>query len=81
MVYKANKKIYDFRKFKTIRAFGSEIRNNVINEDMANNEQNELLKLIDEFSSRTTPNNSESKKLKKEVIDSALALLQGREMV
>ena len=25
MVYKATKKIYDFRKFKTIRAFGSEI--------------------------------------------------------
>ena len=39
MVNKATKKTYDFRKFKTIRAFGGEIKNNVINEDMANDEQ------------------------------------------
>ena len=48
MVNKATKKIYDFRKFKTIRAFGGEIKNNVINEDMANDEQNELIKCIEE---------------------------------
>ena len=35
MVYKATKKIYDFRKFKTIRAFGNEIKNNVISDGMA----------------------------------------------
>ena len=61
MVYKATKKIYDFRKFKTIRAFCGEIKNNVINEDMANDEQNELLKYIEEFSRSTRPNNPESK--------------------
>ena len=66
---------------KTIRAFGNEIRNNVINEDMANDEQNKLIKYIEEFIRNTRPNNPESKKLKKEVIDSAIALLQGREMV
>ena len=38
MVYKATNKTYGFRKFKTIRAYGSEIRNNV-DIDMANNEQ------------------------------------------
>ena len=43
MVYKATNKTYDFRKFKTIQAFDSKIKNNVINEDMANNEQKELL--------------------------------------
>ena len=48
---------------------------------MVNNEQNKLLKHIEEFSRSTRPNNPESKKLKKEVLDSALALLQGREMV
>ena len=48
---------------------------------MVNNEQNELLKHIEEFSRSTRPNNPESKKLKKEVLDSALALLQRREMV
>ena len=30
MVYKATNKTYDFRKFKTIRAFGSEINNNLL---------------------------------------------------
>ena len=45
MVYKTTKKIYDFRKFKTTRAFGNEIRNNVINDDMANDEQNGLNKM------------------------------------
>ena len=81
MVYKATNKTYDFRKFKTIRAFGSEIKNNVINEDMADVEQNELLKYIEEFSSSTKPRDTELKKLKKEVLNSALAHLQGREMV
>ena len=31
MVYKGYNKTYDFRKFKTIRVFGNEIRNNIIN--------------------------------------------------
>ena len=80
MVYKATNKTYDFRKFKTIRAFGNEIKN-VINDDMANNEQNKLLKHIEEFSGSIRPRNLELKELKKEVLDSALARLQGREMV
>ena len=54
-----------------VRAFGGEIKNNVINEDMANDEQNELIKYIEEFSRSTRPNNTESKQLKKEVLDSA----------
>ena len=36
MVYKGTNKTYDFRNFKTIRAFGNEIRNNVISLDTAN---------------------------------------------
>ena len=39
MVYKATNKNYDFRKFKTIRAFGSEINDNIISMDTANAEQ------------------------------------------
>ena len=81
MVYKATKRIYDFRKFKTIRAFCNEIRNDVINDDMAIDEQNKLIKYIEEFSRSTRTNNPESKKIKKEVIHSTLALLQGRGMV
>ena len=81
MVYKATNITYDFRKFKTIRAFGNEIRNNVIDIDTANEKQNELLEYVTKFRSGTKPNNPESKKLRKYVLDSAIALLEGREMV
>ena len=46
MVYKGNNETYDFRNFKTIRAFGNEIRNNVISLDTANLEQTNLLSYI-----------------------------------
>ena len=53
MIYKATNKTYDFRKFKTICAFGSEIRNNVINMDMANVEQMNLTMYIKDFANKT----------------------------
>ena len=42
MVYKGTNKTYDYRNFKTIRAFGSEIKNIVISLDTANIEQASL---------------------------------------
>ena len=81
MVYIATNKTYDFRKFKTIRAFGSEIRNNVVDIDMANNEQINLIMYIEEFSRSTRPRDPELKELKKEVLDSAIALLKGKDIV
>ena len=77
MVYKATNKTYDFRKFKTIRAYGSEIRNNVVDIDMANNEQMDLTMYIEEFSRSTRRRDPELKELEKEVLDSAIALLKG----
>ena len=59
MVHKGSNETYDFRKFKTIRVFGNEIRNNIINMSMENDEQNQLLKRINEFKSKTKPQNSE----------------------
>ena len=81
MVYEGINITYDFRKFKTIHAFGNGIRNNVIDANMANEEHNELLEYISRFKSRTKPNNPELKILKKYVLDSAKALLEGREIV
>ena len=49
MVYKGSNETYDFRKFKTIRAFGNEIRNNIINMSMENDEQNQLLDKTTKF--------------------------------
>ena len=48
----------------------------------ANDEQSHLAKYIKEFKIKTKPqNNSNLKKVKKDTINSAMALLRGREMV
>ena len=65
MVYKATNKTYDFGKFKTIRAFGSEIRNNVINMDTTNVEQVNLTMHIKDFANKTKPQDPELKELKR----------------
>ena len=80
MVYKGSNETYDCRKSKTC-FFSNEIRNNFINMSMANYEQNHLLRYIKEFQSKTRPQNSESKKVKEDILNSAMALLKGREMV
>ena len=69
MVYNTSNETYDFRKFKTIRVFGNEIRNNIINMSMVNDEQDELLRRINEFRSKTKPHDSESKKNKRSCIN------------
>ena len=68
MVYKGSNDAYAFTKFKTIHVFGNEIRNNIINMSMANDEQDQLLRRINEFKSNTKPHNSESKKSKRKCI-------------
>ena len=55
IVYKRYNKTYDFRKFKTIRIFGNEIRNYIIDMYMATDEQNHLAKCIKEFKTKTNP--------------------------
>ena len=81
MVYKGTNKTYDFRNFKTIRAFSNEIRNNVIGLDTANIEQANLLSYIYDFTKKTRPRNPAQIKLKADVTDSITSLVQGREMV
>ena len=53
MVYKGTNETYDFRNFKTIRAFGNEIRNNIISLDMANIKHASLLSYINDFIKKT----------------------------
>ena len=81
MVYKASNETYDYRKFKTIRVFGNEIKNNIIDMSMANDEEDQLLRYINKLKSKKKPHNLESKKVKEDVLNSARALLKGREMV
>ena len=82
MVYKGTNKTYDFRNFKTIRAFGNEIRNNIISLDTANIEQANLLSYINDFI-KTKPRDPEKRKLRVDVLvlDSVTGLVNGREKV
>ena len=80
MVYKGTNKTYDFKNFKTIRAFGNEIRNNIISLDTANIEQASLLSQINDFM-KTKPRDLEKRKLRSDVLDSMTSLVNGREMV
>ena len=63
MVYKGTNKTYDFRNFKTIHAFGNEIRNNIISLVTANIEQANLLSYINDFMKRK-PRDPEKRKLR-----------------
>ena len=80
MVYKGTNKTYDFKNFKTIRAFGNEIRNNIISLDTANIEQASLLSQINDIM-KTKPRDLEKRKLRSDVLDSMTSLVNGREMV
>ena len=81
MVYKGTNETYDFRNFKTIHAFGNEIRNNVISLDMANIEQANLLSYINDFIRKIKPRNPEKRTLRSDVLNSVTGLVNGREMV
>ena len=81
MFYKGSNKTYCFRNVKTIRAFGNEIRNNVITLDTANIEQATLLSYVYDFSRKTRPRNPAQRQLKSYIVDSVTSLIQGREMV
>ena len=76
MFYKRYNETHDFRKFKMIHTFGNDIRNNFINMYMTKDEQNHLAKYL------TKPqHDSNLGKVKEIVLNSAMTLLKGREMV
>ena len=81
MVYKSSNKTYDFRNFKTIRAYGNDIRNDTISLAAANLEQANLMAHFYHFVKKTKPQDPEQKKLKSDVLDSVIALVKGRELM
>ena len=81
MVYESTSRTYDFRGFKTIRAYGSDIRNNVTSVKAANIEQANLMAHIHDFVKNTKPQDPKQKKLKSDVLDSVGALVKGRELM
>ena len=73
-------KLNDFRNFKTIRAYGNDIRNNVASLKEANLGQASLLSYISNFT-KTRPRDPEKRKLKADVLNSVTSLIQGREAI
>ena len=72
IVYKGFNETYDFRRFKTVHVFGSEIRNSIINMSMANDEQTICQSILENLKVRQDH--------KEDVLNSAMALLKRREM-
>ena len=81
MFYKSTNKNYDFRGFKTIRTYGSDIRNNVTSLKAANLEQATLMAYLYDFTKNAKSQNPEQKKLKSDVLNSVGALAKGREVM
>ena len=81
MVYKSTSRNYDFRGFKTIRTYGSDIRNNVISLKVPNLEQANLLAHVHDFVKNTKPQDPEQKKKKSDVLNSVRVLVKGRELM
>ena len=81
MVYKGANEAYDFRNFKTMRAFGNEIRNNAIDMKTADIDQVSLLSHINDIIKKTKPQDPEKRTLRSDVLNSVSALVKGREMV
>ena len=81
MFYKSTNRDYDFRSFKTVRAFGNDIRNNVTSLKAANTEQANLMAYLYDFTKNTKPQNPEQKNLKSYVLNSVGALAKGREVM
>ena len=80
MVYESTSRTY-FRGFKTICAYGSDIRNNVTSLKAANLEQANLMAHINDFVKNTKPQDPKQKKMKSDVLDSVRALVKGRELM
>ena len=81
MFYEGTSRNYDFRGFKTICAYGNDIRKNVTSLKAANLEQANLMAHIHDFVKNTKPQDPKQKKLKSDVLDSVRALVNGRELM
>ena len=81
MFYKSTNRNYDFRGFKTIRTYGSDIRNNVTGLKAANLEQANLMAHFYDFMKKAKPQDPEKKKLKSDVSNSVGAFIKGREVM
>ena len=81
MVYYWSKEPFDFKTFKAIRSFSENIYSGKITINEADHEQADLVEYILNFNNKTRPKNKDDKKNKKNVLNTAKDLYDGRELV
>ena len=74
LVYDADKYIYDFRKFKTIKTFGKDIYEGKITLKEADEDQSDLTNEINKFIKETDPKNVYKNKTKKLLLKTCIFL-------
>ena len=79
LIYRASEYTYDFRNFQTIKTFGRDIYEGNITLDEANIEQDNLLRDIRNFNSRTRPQNNMKIQEKNIVLKNLFNFFEGRE--
>ena len=67
MFYKTKKRVYDFKKFQTIRTFAEDIYEGEITFEEADDDQSNLANKIKDFISGTKPKN-DKKRQEKEIV-------------
>ena len=65
LVYRASEYTYNFRNFRTIKAFGRDLYEGKITLEEANEDQDNLLRDIRNFNYKTRPQNDKKKKKRK----------------
>ena len=81
LVYRASEYTHNFRNFRTVKTFGRNIYEGNITLDEANTDQDNLLRDIRNFNSRTRPQNDMKIQEKKIVLKSLYKFFEGKEMI
>ena len=81
MIYYLSKELFDFITFKTIRSFCENIHSGKITMNEADQEQADLVEYILNLDNKAKTKNRDDKKNKKNVLNIAKNLYDGRELV
>ena len=68
LIYEADKYIFDFRKFNTIRTFGEDIYDGKVTLEEADEDQSDLADNINNFIEKTKPKSDKKEQEKKLLI-------------
>ena len=81
LIYKTSTRIYDFRKFTTIRTFNEDIYEGEINFEEADGDQSDLIDEIKKIVYKTKPKSDKKKQEKEDTINNLCNFFDPRKMV